>query len=222
MFTAGDDRRSRCCSGIRSPRPVGVKQQWAAALGIPAGCLCLVLCILRGVLQGVGDYRASASAWSASRRARLAHRRRAGGVGLGVTGAYIGTPLSFVVMWSTARCPCAAGSAVARAPGAATRPVPSCGRTSRAPGRRSPALGIIAVLQNIDIIAAKHRFTSQPGQLLLRDRGRRQGPDLGGDGRRLLPGARGLAPARRAGEDTPPGARPSRSGSSPCARSRVC
>ena len=35
---------------------------WAAALGIPAGCLYLLLCIMRGFLQGLGDYRRSASA----------------------------------------------------------------------------------------------------------------------------------------------------------------
>ena len=48
--------------------------------------------------------------------------------------------------------------------------------------------------------------TSQArGQLLQRDRGRRQGPDLGRDGSRLLPRARGLAPAR-GGRGHPAGA----------------
>ena len=38
---------------------VGVPHQaWAAAAGIPAGCLYLAVSILRGALQGVGDYRA--------------------------------------------------------------------------------------------------------------------------------------------------------------------
>ena len=37
---------------------VGVPRQgWAAAAGIPAGCLYLGLCTLRGALQGIGDYR---------------------------------------------------------------------------------------------------------------------------------------------------------------------
>ena len=45
---------------MRDPiaQAVGVKKdQWAAAVGLPAGCLWLELSILRGALQGVGDYR---------------------------------------------------------------------------------------------------------------------------------------------------------------------
>src|ERR1700694_4380589 len=37
---------------------VGVKNdQWAAAIGLPAGCLWLELSFLRGALQGIGDYK---------------------------------------------------------------------------------------------------------------------------------------------------------------------
>ena len=37
---------------------VGVKHdQWAAAIGLPADCLWLVLSFLRGALKGVGDYK---------------------------------------------------------------------------------------------------------------------------------------------------------------------
>ena len=46
---------------LRNPiaSAVGVKHDpWAAAVGIPAGCLWLELSILRGALQGVGDYKA--------------------------------------------------------------------------------------------------------------------------------------------------------------------
>ena len=65
---------------------------------------------------------------------------------------------------------------------------------------------VIAVLQNIDIIAAKHRFAGQgAAELLRRDRRRREGADLGRDRGRLLPRARGLAPARR-GRGHPSGA----------------
>ena len=77
---------------------VGVKQQWAAALGIPAGCLCLELCILRGVLQGLGDYRSVGISLVGEQAARLVIGGVLAAVGLGVTGAYIGTPLSFIVM----------------------------------------------------------------------------------------------------------------------------
>ena len=46
---------------LRAPiaSAVGVKNdQWAAAIGLPAAVLWLELSILRGVLQGVGDYQA--------------------------------------------------------------------------------------------------------------------------------------------------------------------
>ena len=37
---------------------VGVKHfTWGAALGIPTGCLYLQVSLLRGALQGIGDYR---------------------------------------------------------------------------------------------------------------------------------------------------------------------
>jgi O-antigen/teichoic acid export membrane protein len=45
---------------LRDPiaQAVGVKNdQWAAAIGLPAAVLWLELSILRGVLQGVGDYK---------------------------------------------------------------------------------------------------------------------------------------------------------------------
>ena len=58
---------------LRDPiaQAVGVKHDaWAAALGLPAAGLWLVLSVLRGVLQGVGDARGSASKASSASRAR--------------------------------------------------------------------------------------------------------------------------------------------------------
>jgi O-antigen/teichoic acid export membrane protein len=136
---------------------VGVKQDWAAALGIPAGCLYVLLCIMRGFLQGLGDYKAVGLSLIGEQASRLAIGGVLAGVGLGVTGAYIGTPLSFIAM------------------------IFYCGVLLRRhlgppePQRRAriglwahvasawaaiAALGIIAVLQNIDIIAAKHQFST--------------------------------------------------------------
>src|SRR6202030_3374440 len=45
---------------LRNPiaSAVGVhRYPWAAALGIPAGCMYLEVSLLRGALQGVGNYR---------------------------------------------------------------------------------------------------------------------------------------------------------------------
>src|SRR5690242_18152626 len=85
---------------VRHPiaQAVGVKQEWAAALGIPAGCLYLLLCIQRGVLQGIGDYKSVGISLVGEQAARLVIGAVLAGIGLGVTGAYLGTPLSFVAM----------------------------------------------------------------------------------------------------------------------------
>ena len=130
-----DERRCWCSPSVltvvsilgastRSPRPsASSSDQWAAAIGIPAGCMWLGLSILRGALQGVGDYktRRPQPGRRAGRPAGV--RRRLAADGLGVTGAYLGTPLSFIAMGAVlhgARC------AVRRRP------------SSRSPGRRRP------------------------------------------------------------------------------------
>jgi O-antigen/teichoic acid export membrane protein len=134
---------------------VGVHQEWAAALGIPAGCLYLLLTILRGVLQGTGDYRTVGLSLIGEQSARLIIGAALALAGLGVTGAYLGTPLSFVAM--SVYCLLVIRKEVGL-------PVPGAGpalslwlhvKRAWAP---IAALAVIAVLQNIDIIAAKHRF----------------------------------------------------------------
>jgi O-antigen/teichoic acid export membrane protein len=136
---------------------VGVKQQWAAALGIPAGCLYLMLCMLRGFLQGLGDYRAVGISLVGEQAVRLVIGGVLAAVGLGVTGAYIGTPLSFVAMM--AYCAVLLRGRLGTAEPGRRPAVPLWSHVWSA-WTAIAALGIIAVLQNIDIIAAKHRFTS--------------------------------------------------------------
>jgi O-antigen/teichoic acid export membrane protein len=136
---------------------VGVKQDWAAALGIPAGCLYVLLCMLRGFLQGLGDYRAVGISLVGEQLSRLAIGGILAGVGLGVTGAYIGTPLSFVIMMFYCAVPLRRRLGVAE-PG--RRPALPLWTHVRNAWTAIAALGIIAVLQNIDIIAAKHRFST--------------------------------------------------------------
>jgi O-antigen/teichoic acid export membrane protein len=161
---------------------VGVKQyRWAAAVGVPAGCMWLELSILRGALQGVGDYRAVGLSLIGEQSVRLVTGAMLALAGLGVTGAYLGTPLSFLITG----CYCAwmlhravtAPAAPAAAQTAATPDAPAAtAHTQRAVRvnislwthiRRAwvpiAALIVIAVLQNIDIIAAKHRFSGIPG-----------------------------------------------------------
>ena len=136
---------------------LNVKQDWGAALGIPAGCLYLMLCILRGFLQGLGDYRAVGISLVGEQAARLVIGGVLAAVGLGVTGAYIGTPLSFVAMMVYCAVPLRRRLGTAE-PG--RRPAVPLWDHVRSAWTAIAALGIIAVLQNIDIIAAKHRFSS--------------------------------------------------------------
>jgi O-antigen/teichoic acid export membrane protein len=141
---------------------VGVEEHpWAAAIGPPAGILWLLLSLLRGGLQGVGDYRAVGISLVAEQTARLVLGGTLAAIGLGVTGAFLGTPLSLIAMavYCDAELRRRTGateeSAVAHGPPArrlrdhvATATIPIAG------------LVVVALLQNVDVIAAKHRFST--------------------------------------------------------------
>jgi O-antigen/teichoic acid export membrane protein len=145
---------------------VGVKSTWAAAIGLPAGCLWLELSLLRGALQGVGDYKSVGLSLVGEQGMRLITGAALAAVGLGVGGAYLGTPLSFIAVGLY----CAIHLrryAAGYAPEADAADVPSAlaaGPSLWTHVKRAwaPITGliVIAVLQNIDIIAAKHRFNS--------------------------------------------------------------
>ena len=159
---------------LRDPiaQAVGVKKdQWAAAIGLPAGCLWLELSILRGALQGIGDYKSVGLSLIGEQATRLVLGAALAAVGLGVTGAYLGTPLSFIAMGvycsvqlrryvassETARAGAVPAQAAAGMPSAATIELWTHVKRAWAP---IAGLIVIAVLQNIDIIAAKHRFST--------------------------------------------------------------
>ena len=163
---------------------VGVKHDsWAAAIGLPAGALWLELSILRGALQGVGDLKTVGLSLIGEQSMRLVSGAILAAAGLGVSGAYLGTPLSFVAMclycaYQLRRYVREHESAPAQAPAPEPTPAGSSSPASAgtpAPGKLglaqlslwrhvreawAPIAGliVIAVLQNIDIIAAKHRF----------------------------------------------------------------
>ena len=153
---------------LRDPiaRAVGVKHDpWAAALGLPAAGLWLELSVLRGVLQGIGDYKGVGLSLVGEQGSRLVSGAILAAAGLGVTGAYLGTPLSFIAMGLY----CAHRlrqhvHAETSAPLAAVTVAPPAAFSLWEHVRRAwaPIAGliIIAVLQNIDIIAAKHRFST--------------------------------------------------------------
>ena len=148
---------------IASAVGVGRHNEWAAAIGLPAAALWLALSVLRGVLQGVGDYKGVGLSLIGEQGARLVSGALLAAIGLGVTGAYLGTPVSFLAMgvyclWCLHRhvqtVEAEAGGAVTQAPTAAL----SLWTHVRRAWAPIAGLILIALLQNMDIIAAKHRF----------------------------------------------------------------
>ncbi|MGH2843104.1 MAG: hypothetical protein ACRDKL_05895 [Solirubrobacteraceae bacterium] len=145
---------------------VGVRSQdWAAAIGIPAGCAYLALCTLRGALQGVGDYRSVAISLIGEQGARLISGVLLAEVGLGIGGAYVGSLIAYVAMsiYCTDRLYAQlAGPSYHRwrwrHP--ATR-LAGFGRHVWASAVPIAALGVIQLLQNIDLITAKHQFSDR-------------------------------------------------------------
>ncbi len=145
---------------------VGVpRQAWAAAAGIPAGCLYLGLCTLRGALQGVGDYRTVGLSLVGEQGARLVFGAILAAVGLGIAGAYVGSLISYIVM-----CAYCARVIYARLAGPnyqrwrwgnAAAGAVSFGRHVWMSAVPIAALGIIQLLQNVDLITAKHQFSNR-------------------------------------------------------------
>jgi O-antigen/teichoic acid export membrane protein len=138
---------------------VGVDQEWGAAIGLPAGVLWLLVSLLRGGLQGTGDYRAVGISLVGEQGARLVLGAALAAAGLGVTGAYLGTPLSLLAM--AVYC----GIELRRRTGslgAAGNAVPARRLRDHVAGATTPIAGlvIVALLQNVDIIAGKHRFST--------------------------------------------------------------
>jgi O-antigen/teichoic acid export membrane protein len=137
---------------------VGVKHfSWAAAVGLPAGCLYLELSLLRGALQGIGDYRSVGMSLVFEQGSRLLLGTALAVAGLNLTGAYLGSLLSYVAM--SAYCALQLRRQVL---GTSEMGVAKAALSLWTHVKRAWApivgLAVIAVLQNIDLIAAKHRI----------------------------------------------------------------
>jgi O-antigen/teichoic acid export membrane protein len=145
---------------------VGVKHDaWAAAAGIPAGCMYLEVSILRGALQGIGDYKSVGLSLIGEQGTRLVTGAVLAAVGMGVGGAYLGSLLSYVAM--SVYC---AWRLYAQLAGGQRRRGAGLGA-----GAARAALGlwqhvwrawvpiaglaVIQLLQNLDLITAKHQFS---------------------------------------------------------------
>jgi O-antigen/teichoic acid export membrane protein len=137
---------------------VGVKHfGWAAAAGIPAGCLYLEVSLLRGALQGIGDYKGVGVSLIGEQSVRLVSGAILAATFLGVTGAYLGSLISYVAMslyaWVQLE-----RHVPNRHPGRLGKVAIGLWAHVKTAWAPIAGLSIIAVLQNIDLIAAKHQF----------------------------------------------------------------
>ena len=130
---------------------VNVDEVWAAAAIPVSAMLWAVLCVERGALQGLGSYRLVGLSLVGEAVGRLLFALALVGVGLDVTGAFLGNALCFI----------AVGVALGLALG---RRLPSSGRASGVELRdllaraRVPvvALSLLFGLQELHIIVVKH------------------------------------------------------------------
>jgi O-antigen/teichoic acid export membrane protein len=133
---------------------ISVPEVWGAAATLPAGVLWLWLSVERGALQGVHAYKPVAWSLVFEASGRLVFGLVLVAAGLGVTGAYLGTPLSFVAtatgLWWISR----------RRAGEPARGVTPRRLLDLVVGAwpAVAALFLIAVLQNIDVIMVKRQI----------------------------------------------------------------
>ncbi|WP_249009937.1 hypothetical protein [Conexibacter sp. DBS9H8] len=138
---------------------------WAAAAGIPAGCLYLELSVLRGALQSVGDFAGVGLSLIGEQAVRLLVGVTLAAIGLGVAGAYLGSLAAYVGM--SGYCAVRVYRRVAGAdhrrwgPGDAGRAALGFGRHVRHAAIPILGLAVIQLLQNVDLIIAKHRMSNR-------------------------------------------------------------
>ena len=133
---------------------IGVRLEWAAAAILPMGCAWLLLCIQRGVLQGIGNYLVVGASIVGEAAARLVFALLLVGLGLDATGAFLGTTMSVAVTSLVLALPLyrrllALGAGAA----GSDRPLRDLVRPAVVP---LAALGLFALLQNVDVIVVRN------------------------------------------------------------------
>lgn len=135
---------------------INVDQQWAAA-GVPAtGGMWLLLCLQRGLLQSARAYREVGLSILFEALGRLAVAVAFVSLGLGVTGAYLGT-LASLALTAVALELLLRRRLGAPASGTRQHPLRALARDAALP---IAALTLVAALQNLDVILAKHVLTA--------------------------------------------------------------
>ncbi len=135
---------------------MSVEESWAAAAVLPTGVLWLMLSLTRGVLGGLHAYRPVGLSIAGEAVGRLAFALLLAGLGLGVTGAFLGLPLTYILTSAVLV------RALRRRVGAPT------GESRRSlwslvAGARTPVAGLTLVflLQNVDIFLIAHQASKK-------------------------------------------------------------
>ncbi|MEA2292093.1 MAG: hypothetical protein QOF17_1113 [Solirubrobacteraceae bacterium] len=134
---------------------LNVREEWAAAAVPVTGGLWLVLGLQRGVLQGARAYRAVGVSIVLEAVGRLVAGVVLVGAGMSVTGAYLGTPAALaltIAMLFLASERRLGG----RAPAPASAPRRRLSALTRRAAVPIAALTLVAALQNVDVIIARH------------------------------------------------------------------
>ncbi|HEX4690533.1 MAG TPA: hypothetical protein VH276_07560 [Solirubrobacteraceae bacterium] len=135
---------------------LNVDEEWAAAFVPVTGGIWLLVSLQRGVLQGARAYGAVGSSIVLEAVGRLAAGAVLAGAGLAVTGAYLGTPAALAL---TA---CVLAVAAGRRLGAPAAEPPTgepdtrLGDLARRAAVPIAGLTLLAALQNVDVILARH------------------------------------------------------------------
>jgi glycosyltransferase involved in cell wall biosynthesis/O-antigen/teichoic acid export membrane protein len=130
---------------------------WAAAGLLPTGSLWLLLSLQRGVLQSLRGYSTVALSLVAEAVGRIVCGLLLFAAGLGVTGAYLGNPVAFVLvsLWLARKLSQMLGPADRGRAAAADRPLLSLVGDNWLP---IVGLLLLAALQNVDVIVGRHEF----------------------------------------------------------------
>ncbi len=133
---------------------IAVEQEWGAAATAPTALLWLWLSMERGALQGAHAYKPVAWSLIGEAAGRVVAGLALVGAGLGVTGAYLGSPLA---MGLAAASLAVAGRRVIGRPDRVRAPQ----RLRGLAGGAWPAvlgLFLMAVLQNVDVVLVKRQI----------------------------------------------------------------
>jgi O-antigen/teichoic acid export membrane protein len=155
-----------CALGVVVRQPLadvlGVSEHPWAVAGLPAtGALWLLLSLQRGVLQGMRAYGAVGTSIIGEALGRIVCALVLFAVGFGVTGAYLGNPLAFVLvsLWLSRVLAKRLGPATTAEPAGATAAArPLLGLVG---DNWIPIVGLLllAALQNVDVIVGRHQFS---------------------------------------------------------------